>query len=278
MRMKQFSIDRFTDLIVWSLRTEHRFCQSVVAALVVVIFLSTTLVSLTLSIPGELLVDAGYTLSPVSEVGLGFCLLAIYIVALTLGFSLMFHVVNAKRTRTAFLQQRATNAEKFFSRVVLVVGGGVLMLFLSTLLADGLRIIFVRIVTGATPQPLGLIFVKQLALIPFHNQLVQPISEATPTIELMLGPNQELAAWHLTKMLVHPLCNLSLFAFCSIAFRKAPWAWGLLLFVGKEMAAGCLPESWVGLEVLIVLSATGAIWWSCWQLFCQSQNVSSATQ
>ena len=80
--------------------------------------------------------------------GLSFIFISIYWLVMMVGGSMVFRNMRTKQQRIAYMMLPASNMEKYVTRVVMVVLGGLLMSVLSFVLADQLQMVFIKLIFG----------------------------------------------------------------------------------------------------------------------------------
>ena len=82
--------------------------------------------------------------------GLSFIFISIYWLVMMVGGSMVFRNMRTKQQRIAYMMLPASNMEKYVTRVVMVVLGGLLMSVVSFVLADQLQMVFIKLIFGDT--------------------------------------------------------------------------------------------------------------------------------
>ena len=144
--MKQFSFKRFLTLLQWSIVEERSFLVNTTAlltlgltALMVVLNLGLEMGINSGAVKGIVLTDPDM----VGEMRLSF----IVIYALVADAVIMIGA-NMMQKRISVRILPASNTETFLSRAVLVAGGGILMIFVSFILSDALRMTIIQLIFG----------------------------------------------------------------------------------------------------------------------------------
>ena len=149
--MSNFNISRTARLARWSLVEERGFA---IRTTIIITMLMTFLMTF-LSIGGEATfmaydVDARMQVLMMEKLskGLSFIFISIYWLVMMVGGSMVFRNMRTKQQRIAYMMLPASNMEKYVTRVVMVVLGGLLMSVLSFVLADQLQMVFIKLIFG----------------------------------------------------------------------------------------------------------------------------------
>lgn len=149
--MSNFNISRTARLARWSLVEERGFA---IRTTIIITLLMTFLMTF-LSIGGEATfmaydVDARMQVLMMEKLskGLSFIFISIYWLVMMVGGSMVFRNMRTKQQRIAYMMLPASNMEKYVTRVVMVVLGGLLMSVLSFVLADQLQMVFIKLIFG----------------------------------------------------------------------------------------------------------------------------------
>lgn len=151
--MKQFSFKRFLTLLQWSIVEERSFLINTtmlltlgLTALMVVLNLGLEMGINSGAVKGIVLTDPDM----VGEMRLSFIVIYALVAdaVIMIGANMMFRCMSTKQKRISFLMLPASNTEKFLSRAVLVAGGGILMIFVSFILSDALRMTIIQLIFG----------------------------------------------------------------------------------------------------------------------------------
>lgn len=140
--MSNFNISRTARLARWSLVEERGFA---IRTTIIITLLMTFLMTF-LSIGGEATfmaydVEARMQVLMMEKLskGLSFIFISIYWLVMMVGGSMVFRNMRTKQQRIAYMMLPASNMEKYVTRVVMVVLGGLLMSVVSFVLADSFR-------------------------------------------------------------------------------------------------------------------------------------------
>lgn len=285
-----FDLRRLCRVLIWSLGEEREFCIKATAAIafaVTLLSLPFTMVSGTaVSVTGAVTMAGVPTVTDITNLALGTLILGSYWVMMSVGACLMFRNLQSKKQRIAYLTLPASNAEKFVARLVLVFGGGILMIAAGTLTADVLRTLIAIISTGKTPELLGAMLWKSVCIltngIPAFadsRAIADTASAMDRTVLTACSSGYVMSLiskgqlWALLISVVQPMLDFSLFAFCGVYFRRAPWAWGFLAYVAVGIAFRPIPEDMAWLQCLIAAVGAVAMWAATYHVFLRMQVI-----
>lgn len=201
------------------------------------------------------------------------------------GGSMMFRNMKTKQQRIAYMMLPASNVEKFVSRLVLVVLGGMLMAVASFLVSDLLQQLFMRYVYGQSH--IGSYAVTLLTtLSDIAQRGVRAFDELGPTFsnyvsqsglrDIFAGTSVNPGLFVIFYYCLGDLFDLSVFIFMGTLFRRHGWLFACVIYsLIRALIYLIFPEFNVWLSMSVMLVGMVAFTWLSFRLFTRMQVINN---
>lgn len=201
------------------------------------------------------------------------------------GGSMMFRNMKTKQQRIAYMMLPASNVEKFVSRLVLVVLGGILMAVASFLVSDLLQQLFMRYVYGQSH--IGSYAVTLVTtLSDIASRGVRAFDELGPTFsnyvsqsglrDIFAGTSVNPGPFIIFYYCLGDLFDLSVFIFIGTLFRRHGWLFACVIYsLLKALIYLILPESDFWLSLSVMLAGMVVLTWLSFRLFTRMQVINN---
>lgn len=286
--MSNFSISRTVRTVRWSLVEERGF----IIRTAIIVTLLMTLFMIMLSIGGEAVFTGNASKPELQRIMLfkmsrsfSFVCHGTYWFIILVGGSMMFRNMKTKQQRIAYMMLPASNVEKFVSRMVLVVLGGMLMAVASFLVSDLLQQLFMRYVYGQSH--IGSYAVTLVTtLSDIASRGVRAFDELGPTFssyvtqaglrDIFAGTSVNPGPFIVFYYCLGDLFDLSVFIFIGTLFRRHGWLFACVIYsLLKALIYLILPESYFWLSMSVMLAGMVVLIWLSFRLFTRMQVINN---
>lgn len=201
------------------------------------------------------------------------------------GGSMMFRNMKTKQQRIAYMMLPASNVEKFVSRLVLVVLGGMLMAVASFLVSDLLQQLFMHLIFGRSHM--GSYAVTLLTtLSDIAQRGVSAFDELGPTFsnyvsqsglrDIFAGTSINPGLFVIFYYCLGDLFDLSVFIFMGTLFRRHGWLFACVIYsLIRALIYLIFPEFNVWLSMSVMLVGMVAFTWLSFRLFTRMQVINN---
>lgn len=288
INMSNFNISRTMRLVKWSFVEERGYAIRTT----IIITLLMTLFMTMMSIGSEPIFMANASNPETQRAVLlkmsrsfSFVCHGTYWFIILVGGSMMFRNMKTKQQRIAYMMLPASNVEKFVSRLVLVVLGGILMAVASFLVSDLLQQLFMRYVYGQSHiGSYAVILVTTLSDIASRG--VRAFDELGPTFssyvtqaglrDIFAGTSVNPGPFIVFYYCLGDLFDLSVFIFIGTLFRRHGWLFACVIYsLLKALIYLILPESDFWLSLSVMLAGMVVLTWLSFRLFTRMQVINN---
>ena len=286
--MSNFNISRTMRLVRWSFVEERGYAIRTT----IIITLLMTLFMTMMSIGSEPIFMANASNPETQRAVLfkmsrsfSFVCHGTYWFIILVGGSMMFRNMKTKQQRIAYMMLPASNVEKFVSRLVLVVLGGMLMAVASFLVSDLLQQLFMRYVYGQSH--IGSYAVTLLTtLSDIAQRGVRAFDELGPTFsnyvsqsglrDIFAGTSVNPGLFVIFYYCLGDLFDLSVFIFMGTLFRRHGWLFACVIYsLIRALIYLIFPEFNVWLSMSVMLVGMVAFTWLSFRLFTRMQVINN---